>query len=133
MHLYAKLFPIHPKRKDIEAAVAFFTDQVLRIMPCDECQNHYGGELAGVLVAAGGGRDVLFGWTVDLHNRVNTRLGKPTMAIAEANALYLDPRKNAPTPSPPWWAFIVMVVFVLMLTAGLVGVAWWLGRGQQRE
>lgn len=133
MHLYAKLFPKKPSRKDVEAAIAFYTDQVLRIMPCDECQGHYSGELAGVPAAARGGQDALFKWTVDLHNRVNVRLGKPTMTLEAASALYSDPGRNAPTPSPPWWAFIVMVTFVLLLAGGLVGAVWWLGRGQQRQ
>jgi len=131
MHLFAKLFPEQPVRRDVEAAIRFYTEQVPRMMPCDECRGHYNGETAGVPAAARAGRAAMFEWTVDLHNRVNRRLGKPEMTLAEADALYSDPGRNAPTPAPPWWAFIVMVAFVLLLAGGLVGLAWWSGRRQQ--
>jgi Erv1 / Alr family len=32
-----------------------------------------------------------FAWTVDRHNDVNARLGKPIMSHEEARALYLTP------------------------------------------
>jgi len=59
-------------------------------MPCADCKNHYAAllRLHPPEQAAALGRDALARWTVDAHNSVNARLGKPTMSYTEAEAIY---------------------------------------------
>ena len=53
--------------------------------PCDRCKPHFGKYL---LQNRPTSECDLFFWTVDFHNAVNRRLGKPTMDIVDACDLY---------------------------------------------
>ena len=59
------------------------------VLPCKSCQEH----LLDIMTQKGAmsldnafvsGRDSLFLWTVNIHNSVNRRLGKPTMTVEDA-------------------------------------------------
>lgn len=50
-------------------------------------------------------RDLMFAWTVRLHNAVNIRTNKVTLSISDASALYY-PDKNSPVNKiPPAWTY----------------------------
>lgn len=44
--------------------------------------------------------EAYFAWSVDRHNEVNARLGKPTLTLAEALAIW-HPASPRPTPGGP--------------------------------
>lgn len=52
-------------------------------LACGECRQHFGNLRREVPLT----RD-LFEWTVEVHNRVNQKLGKPILTLAEAEGVY---------------------------------------------
>lgn len=82
-------YPVAPSPAKQRAAAAYF-EAFRELLPCEDCQQHYGRELAATPVeAAVGSRDTLSRWFVDLHNRVNARLGKPYVPYDDVAAEYL--------------------------------------------
>lgn len=101
------------------AAVRELFDNLTRTLPCPRCRANLVLELADnpVPVAeevqqqgvgdtdgktAGQPRALkvpnLFKWSVELHNAVNARLGKPVMSLGDAYTTYLGIER---TPTPP--------------------------------
>lgn len=68
---------------------AFFTN-LASILPCEKCQEHLRQNLkeASLEAALSGGRDSLFRWSVQLHNMVNSQLGKAIIPYEEARAFW---------------------------------------------
>lgn len=52
-------------------------------LPCGECRKEW-----GAIVAESPPTGDLFEWSVDAHNRVNRRLGKPELTVADALAIW---------------------------------------------
>jgi hypothetical protein len=61
-----------------------------QVMPCTDCRSHFSQFLAlhPPEAAAAAGREAFARYTVDAHNYVNARLGKPLMPYAEAQRIY---------------------------------------------
>ena len=67
----------------------FYTQDVPNSIPCADCRAHYRTHLARLPLGPRlGSRQSLFEWTVDLHNRVNASLGKPTYTYEQALGLF---------------------------------------------
>lgn len=60
------------------------------ILPCADCKSHFAALLQQNPPerAAARGKDAFARWTVDAHNSVNARLGKPIVSYADALRLY---------------------------------------------
>jgi hypothetical protein len=60
--------------------------------PCQECKVHFANYLTNhpPEETIKGGPDSLFLWTVNFHNAVNYRLGKPQITFEEAKSIYID-------------------------------------------
>lgn len=56
-------------------------------VPCGECREHW-HELAAELPPDLSSPDAYWRWTVEAHNRVNQRIGRPTLTVAQARELY---------------------------------------------
>jgi hypothetical protein len=56
---------------------------VLNVLPCDQCQTHYRMYLSSVPPSGD-----LFKWSVDCHNWINIRLGKPVFSYDQALRKY---------------------------------------------
>lgn len=63
------------------------------ILPCVECGSHFAVEIKAHPPALEN-RDALTRWLVDLHNRVNQRLGKPVVAYEDVVEEYTDCEKQ---------------------------------------
>ncbi|HUB24117.1 MAG TPA: ERV1/ALR-related protein, partial [Tepidisphaeraceae bacterium] len=70
-------------------------------VPCGECRRHWLAAVANSppLLES---REKLFAWTVDLHNVVNRRLGKPPMSLADARRRWQQFPLQLPDESPQW-------------------------------
>jgi hypothetical protein len=69
-----------------------FITELAKNFPCSECQDHFIQYLeADPPALAGIGHHGVFYWSVDLHNHVNKRIGKPTLTPEKALALYDGP------------------------------------------
>lgn len=61
-------------------------DRLIHGLPCSKCRRHAVKYLSKNPID--GGSSSLFVWSVDFHNAVNKRLGKPIMPYAQAKELY---------------------------------------------
>lgn len=70
-------YPDHPNSQQQQAAIEYF--QALRyLLPCQTCQEHFAKLLLDLPVTQYvQSRSQLSGWLIEIHNRVNDRLGKP--------------------------------------------------------
>ena len=61
--------------------------------PCQECKGHFGKYLIShppEETINDSNPDSLFLWTVNFHNSVNYRLGKPQITYEEAKSIYME-------------------------------------------
>jgi hypothetical protein len=61
---------------------------VQHVIPCGSCRSHYIENLKDVKQLDLKKPMVLFYWSVDFHNKVNKRLGKPVLSYNEAINLW---------------------------------------------
>lgn len=88
LHAITFAYPETATTEQSQNAVAFF-DALVPLFPCDKCRPHLAAELQRHPVKdVAGGRDAFARWLVDLHNRVNARLGKPQWTFEAAAAEY---------------------------------------------
>lgn len=73
-------------------AARTFYEQLSTWLPCQTCADHYAALVTTELPLQSShlaSADALSRWFVDVHNRVNARLGKPQITYARARQLYL--------------------------------------------
>ncbi|AJF98037.1 erv-family thiol oxidoreductase [Pandoravirus inopinatum] len=116
------------------------------LLPCAECRGHFAALLDAhpPEVAARSGRQAFARWTVDAHNAVNARLGKPLFTYDQAARRYArgnlhcrdpggEPRAIRRSLSPAV-AFAVALAAVALAAAALAGVWFYLStRGASRS
>lgn len=110
-----------------DAYVAFYRSLVHAI-PCSACSTHYAEMLKLDPVEQHvQDADALFAWTVEIHNAVNERLGKPTWTVDQAKEFY----KNLLLPEDPRVAQrrrltrdLLVWLAALAVVAALTGFAW---------
>lgn len=80
VHLIAATYPARPTPEDKERYAAFF-NSLRDVLPCEGCRRGYDTILRTVPTQLTpqvfASTQTLFKWTVDVHNRVNAKLGKP--------------------------------------------------------
>jgi hypothetical protein len=88
MHIIAIGYPKQPTYAHKRAAKEFF-ESLSHLIPCPICREHYSHYLQLMPITPHlDRRDDLFKWTVNLHNAVNERLGKPRVLESESLAFY---------------------------------------------
>lgn len=88
-HIKALTYPANPCSCDIKKIEHFYNSTFPQYILCDTCTEHYKRILREIPIDA---RTMitLFQWTIDVHNRVNRRLGRSTITYAEAFEVWLD-------------------------------------------
>lgn len=99
---------------DLTQATAWL-DGFARTVPCGECARHW-LEITRRTPPDLKNADSLFAWTVERHNEVNLRLGKPVLDVAAARATW-----SKPLPAPPNTAMATAGVGVLERRARRAG------------
>lgn len=97
-HLASTSYPLIPTDIDFYNYHEFYKFFGLTL-PCSACSQHYSKLFIDIPIdAALASRELLFKWTVDIHNAVNTSIGKKEMKLATAirrymsnRALFIDP------------------------------------------
>ncbi|NDB86015.1 MAG: hypothetical protein EB127_25435 [Alphaproteobacteria bacterium] len=98
IHITALGYPSNPTYGHKKAAKEFYESLVF-LIPCPVCRQHYETHLQkNPLTPHLDRRDDLFRWTVNLHNEVNTTLGKPR--LLESEVIYYYRRIGARGKSP---------------------------------
>ncbi len=90
MHSIAINFPDNPSYQEIRNYEEFFNNLKF-IIPCDKCKMHYKMYLEkNPVINHLKNADLLFNYTVKLHNDVNKRLNKKIYTNEEAIKIYTD-------------------------------------------
>ncbi len=79
MHIVSLAYPVEPTEADKAGARAFF-ESLTTVLPCPICREHYAEKLKTHPVTVGSKGELIY-WVWDIHNQVNTMLGKPTVTI----------------------------------------------------
>ena len=88
MHLVALGYPNAPSYQEKKAAKEFY-ESFAFLIPCPVCKTHYEEKLREMpLTASLDSRKDLFRWTVEIHNKVNVMLHKPTLTESDALDYY---------------------------------------------
>ena len=82
IHMVALAFPDPPTESDKNNYKAFF-DSLQNVLPCPICSEHLKQNMVK-FPPIFDNREVLFNWTVDLHNMVNEANNKPKISHQEA-------------------------------------------------
>jgi hypothetical protein len=75
LHQITFYYPDDPTPKQQTQALNLFTS-LRTLLPCEECRAHYDSDL-NLHPPDTSSKTSLSQWLIDLHNRVNVRLGKP--------------------------------------------------------
>jgi hypothetical protein len=98
MHITALGYPTNPAYNHKKAAKEFY-ESLAFLIPCPVCREHYETHLQkNPLTPHLDRRDDLFRWTVNLHNEVNEKLGKPR--LLESEVIYYYRRIGARGKNP---------------------------------
>jgi len=98
IHITALGYPQNPSYAQKRAAKEFY-ESLSFLIPCPVCREHYQTHLQKMpLTPHLDTRQDLFKWTVELHNEVNTLLGKPR--LLESEVIYYYRRIGARGKNP---------------------------------
>lgn len=97
IHFIAQDYPLEPTQDDVNSYKHFF-ENLWKVLPCYKCSVNYKRHLKELPIDQYlESRELLFAWTVELHNIVNAELGKPLMTLDEAKKKYSDSEFNTKT------------------------------------
>ncbi len=105
-----------------------FVQAMAALLPCGVCSSHFRKLVSETLQASTPAEALQ--WTIDVHNAVNKRLGKPVLTNAQAIRAIRQGSKNSiadsPSPAAPCatintFGYVFMALFIITALA-LVGV-----------
>jgi hypothetical protein len=83
------------------------------VIPCGECGQHFAELIQGLPFPDSRDPMVLFEWSVDAHNKVNSRIGKPILTAQQALTIWTQ--EPAPAPRSQFDIKIAIIVILAML------------------
>jgi hypothetical protein len=86
LHTLTFSYPDNPSQMEREHAERLF-ESMRYLLPCQSCRKHYDIEYAKNPPDTTSGT-TLSSWLVDVHNRVNVRLGKDVVSYLDAARMY---------------------------------------------
>ncbi len=108
IHIVTLGYPVHPTEDDKIGARKFF-ESLQTVIPCPICREHYKSHLAEMPVEdVLHSRSALIQWGIELHNRVNEMLGKPTINVDQ----FLDHIHSLNSPTKSSYKEITTALFV---------------------
>ncbi len=134
IHIVALGYSEKPSYSEKKSAKEFY-EGLQHLLPCPTCREHYREHLKNnpITPSLDNRRD-LFKWTVNIHNSVNKKLGKPQ--VSEEEALAFMARLGARGRSPIWKkedmaeidmsSFTKGVVVTASACAAVIGLLWYM-------
>lgn len=86
LHTLTYSYPDEPSLLEQQHAENLF-QSLSFLLPCEKCREHYVREITNNPPNTTS-KATLASWLVDIHNRVNIRLGKPIFSILQADQAY---------------------------------------------
>ncbi len=97
IHSVALNYPEHPDPIDKKNVYNFFTN-LENVIPCSTCRNNYNLHMNKLPLSSYlNNKNDLFKWTVEMHNIVNSDLGKPILTVEQAKNIYKNMYLNKKT------------------------------------
>ena len=94
LHYTALAYPENPTEEEKKNYMIFFTS-LEHVLPCPTCAKNFKGNLEKFpLEEALTNNQLLFQWTVNIHNEVNKELSKKEYSYKEALDIYINPHKE---------------------------------------
>jgi len=88
IHTIAINYPEKPSPIDKKNVYNFFTN-LENVIPCEKCKNNYSLHMKQLPLSSHlNNKNDLFKWTVDMHNMVNSELGKPILTVEQVKNIY---------------------------------------------
>ncbi len=89
-------------------------EQLVELLPCENCRVHYANNLKSDPLTNDilSSKYKLIGWSVKLHNEVNSRTGKKHITVEEAIKIYTSDVEHDDTQ---WKSTITIVLLVLLI------------------
>ena len=84
------------------------------VIPCSACGQHFSELIQELPFPDSRDPMVLFEWSVDAHNKVNARIGKPILTIEQALAIWTQEQKS-PTSQFDIKIAIILILAMLLL------------------
>ena len=95
MHLKTFNYPESPSHKDKINMIKYFNN-IANVLQCEKCRKHYIRELMlNPVTEHVHSRKSVIKWLINLHNKVNRRLGKRVLSYKEVYAIYEIPYDNS--------------------------------------
>ena len=112
MHSMTFEYPKSPGQHDKSNIINYFRGIVV-VLPCEKCRDHYQSELEMYPIENFvNSSEEVSKWLVDLHNRVNARLGKPYFSYEEAVIKYT--RRERYTNILILFLFLCFLILILL-------------------
>lgn len=96
-----------------------FVECYKSVLPCLACRLHFTKVLDENPVPETEDREIIFKWSVDVHNIVNESLGKPAISYDEALAIWTD-AKPAPIDRPQFDLKIIIIIILLAIIVFMI-------------
>lgn len=141
MHISALGYPSSPSYGHKKAAKEFF-ESLIFLIPCPVCREHYAEFMKSMPVTPFlDRREDLFKWTVELHNAVNQKLGKPRFTELESIEFYkrLGARGRSPVMNSDDFAegdlraMIKGLGIGVATTVTVAAILWYMNRGESSK
>ncbi len=126
LHTSTFSYPDKPTIEQQHEAERLFLS-LKHMLPCSSCKDHYATEIAQNPPDTRS-QLTLSNWLVDLHNRINIRLGKKTMDYKTAKSMYslqcsttnCERNKSVPTTKEEMQGFTVLAIFLVLIAGGFI-------------
>jgi hypothetical protein len=110
VHIFGELFTLHVLQPLTKNSLKTFIEMYQMVLPCFGCRLHFSMLLANNPMP----EQNIFEWSVDIHNLVNERIGKPTVTYTDAYKHWMsgcDPEE----PEPMFDTFTITLIILAIL------------------
>lgn len=94
-HTFALNYPVNPSEIDINRAINYYQRVFPNYVECRTCRTDY-INMIRTLIIRPYHKDDLFNWTVDIHNLVNSKIGKPNITYRRAYQIWTNDYYHSP-------------------------------------
>lgn len=103
--------------KEYKMHLSNFFESLKILLPCENCRHHYSinlkeNPLTDDILSS---KSKLIIWGVNLHNKVNKRLGKKIIFLEEANNIYLKPKTNYVFIATTLLSLTIIIIIIIYI------------------
>jgi hypothetical protein len=124
IHIVAMSYPLNPTIQDKKTYRDFYFN-IGRVLPCSKCMVNYERHFQNIPIDYFlQSRDMLFKWTVHLHNIVNKETGKPQWSLEYAWSYYKSSEKNVSIEGYHAYSSKLMILVNVIVILIILFILW---------